>query len=196
MDSRPKTALSDLCEDVLLMINDSISRDCAKGETPVKNLSSVNRRLREVLSPILFKSLYINRPLSQLGSAPLLSEYASSLKIDMFGSMWWWCSGRYVTSKDVLELFAYTQQMPRLRRLEVSMMKRNLDMFVSAFEEIQEGRTFLLPGVETLVVTSAAAFLATHCPDLKQLLVEDAPSSGWELLDTADAFRDVSELVC
>jgi hypothetical protein len=158
------------------MIGDSLGLLRCKGEAPVKNLSSVNRRLRKILSPVLFRSLYINRPLSQLSSAPLAHEHASSLKIDMFGSMWWWCSGSYVSSTDALELFASTQRMSKLRRLEVLMMKRNLDVFVSAFEEVDDVQTFLLPGIETLIVTSAAAFLASHCPDLKRLIVEDAPS--------------------
>ncbi|KAF3054096.1 hypothetical protein E8E11_011588 [Didymella keratinophila] len=56
------------------------------------------------------------------------------------------------------------------------MMKRNLDIFTSAFEEVEDPQTFLLPGVETLVVTSAAAFLASHCPDLQHLVVEDGSS--------------------
>jgi hypothetical protein len=79
------------------MIGDSLGLLRCKGEAPVKNLSSVNRRLRKILSPALFGSLYINRPLSQLSNTPLAYEHASSLKIDMFGSMWWWCSGSYVS---------------------------------------------------------------------------------------------------
>ena len=176
MDNQPKPTLSSLCEDALLMISDFLSLQCSEGGTPIKVLSSVNRRFRDIYSPILFRSLYINRPLSQLSITPLVYRYAKSLKIDMFGSMWWWCSGRYVASKDALELFACTQQMRQLKRLEVTMMKRNLDVFVSAFEEVEDAQTFLLPGVQTLVVTSAAAFLASHCPDLKHLIVEDAPS--------------------
>lgn len=158
------------------MISDCLSLSCSDGEAPVKALSSAHRKLRDVFSPILLKSLYINRPLSQLSSPPSIYQYATTFKIDMFGSMWWWCSGSYVSSKDALELFSCTQQMRRLKRLEVSMMKRNLDMFACAFEDIEDPQMFLLPGVETLVVTSAAAFLASHCPDLKQLIIEDAPS--------------------
>ncbi|KAF1363567.1 hypothetical protein EJ07DRAFT_101954 [Lizonia empirigonia] len=90
--------------------------------------------------------------------------------------MWWWCSGAYVSSKDALELFACVQRMWQLKKLEVTMMKRNLDMFLGAFDEVQDASTFLLPGIETLVVTSAAAFLASHCPDLKKLIIEDGPS--------------------
>ena len=176
MDNHPRPTLTNLCEDVLLMISDFLRLRCSERETPIKDLSSVNRRLRDILSPIIFKSLYINRPLSQLSSVPLCCQHAISLKIDMFGSMWWWCSGSYVSSKDALELFACVQKMQHLKTLEVTMMKRSLDMFVSAFEEADEAQAFLLPGIETLVVTSAAAFLASHCPDLKHLVVEDAPS--------------------
>lgn len=175
MDDHHPT-LTNLCEDVLLMISGFLRPQCSEGQTPVKTLSSVNRRLRDIFSPILFKSLYINRPLSQLSSAPLVYRYAKSLKIDMFGSMWWWCSGKYVSSNDALELFACVQRMKHLKRLEVTMMKRNLDVFVNAFEEVDDAQTFLLPGIETLVVTSAAAFLASHCPDLEHLIVEDGPS--------------------
>ncbi|KAH6638755.1 hypothetical protein C7974DRAFT_431501 [Boeremia exigua] len=75
-----------------------------------------------------------------------------------------------------MDLFACMAKMPNLKRLEVSMMKRNLDVFMSAFEDFDDVQTFLLPGIETLVVTSASAFLASHCPDLKHLIVEDAPS--------------------
>lgn len=158
------------------MIGDVLCLQCSKGEANVKNLSMVDRRLRAIFSPDLFKSLCINRPLSQLTSTPLIYQSATTLKIDMFGSMWWWCSGTYVSSKDALELFTCVQKMQQLRRVEVTMMKRNLDIFQSAFQEVDDASTFLLPGVETLVVTFAAAFLASHCPDLKRLVVEDAPS--------------------
>ena len=168
--------LTNLCADVLLLISDCLRLHRSDGEIPLKTLSSVNRRLRDVFSPVLFKSLYINRPLSQLGRAPNALQHAKTLKIDMFGSMWWWCSGKYVSSKDALELFTCIQKMKNLKRLEVTMMKRNLDVFTSAFEEVEDPETFLLLGVDTLVVTSAAAFLASHCPDLEHLVVEDGPS--------------------
>ncbi|KZM27085.1 uncharacterized protein EKO05_0010094 [Ascochyta rabiei] len=176
MDDGPRYTLTDLCEDVLLMISDLLNLQCSDGEKPIRYLSMVNRRLRSILSPCLFKSLCINRPLSQLSCTPLIYRHAKTLKIDMFGSMWWWCAGAYVSSKDALDLFAAVKRMPQLKRLEVTMMKRNLDMFLTAFEEMDDAQTLLLPGVETLVVTSAAAFLASHCPDLKNLIVEDAPS--------------------
>lgn len=175
MDDHRRT-LTNLCEDVLLLISDCLRLHCSEGETSLKTLSSVNRQLRDVFSPVLFKSIYINRPLSQLGSAPNVLQHAKTLKIDMFGSMWWWCSGKYVSSNDALELFTCIQEMKHLKRLEVTMMKRNLDVFTSAFKEVEDAQTFLLPGIDTLVVTSAAAFLASHCPDLKQLVVEDGPS--------------------
>lgn len=175
MDDRCHT-LATLCEDVLLLISDCLRQDCSDGDTPLKTLSNVNRQLRNVFSPVLFKSLYINRPLSQLGSAPNVLRHAKTLKIDMFGSMWWWCSGKYVSSNDALDLFACIQEMEHLKRLEVTMMKRNLDVFTSAFEEVADPQMFLLPSIDTLIVTSAAAFLASHCPDLEHLVVEDGPS--------------------
>lgn len=180
MDDECKPTLANLCEDVLFMVSELLHVLCPEGETPIKDLSRVTRRLRDVFSPILFKTVYINRPLSQLSSTPLVCQYAQNLKIDMFGSMWWWCSGSYVSSKDALELFACMQSMPHLKRLEVSMMKRNLDVFTSAFEEVRNTQTFMLPRVKTLVATSAAAFLASHCPDLERLVVEDAPSCMME----------------
>jgi hypothetical protein len=180
MDDHHKPTLSNLCEDVLLMISDILQLQRSEGETPLKNLATVNRRLRDVFNPSLFKSLCINRPVSQLCITPLIYHYGNTLKVDMFGSMWWWCSGSYVSSKDALELFACVQKMEHVKKLEVTMMKRSLDMFVSAFEEVDNARRFLLPGVETLVVTSAAAFLASHCPNLNKLVVEDAPSCSIE----------------
>lgn len=168
--------LANLCDDVLLTISDCLGLQSVRDETPIKVLSSVNRRLRDVFAPILFKSLYINRPLSQLTGASLVYRHARTLKIDMFGSMWWWCSGKYVSSNDALELFACVRKMTNLNRLEVTMMKRSLDVFVSAFKEVEDIQTFLLPGIDTLVITSAAAFLASHCPDLTHLVVEDGPS--------------------
>ncbi|KAJ8114739.1 hypothetical protein OPT61_g3449 [Boeremia exigua] len=176
MEVQPKRTLTNICEDVLLMISDFVCLSSPEGEAPIKVLTSVNRRLRDIFSPILLKSLYINRPLSQLRSTPLIYQCAQSLKIDMFGSMWWWCSGSYVSSKDAFELFACMQRMTGLKKLEVSMMKRNIDVFTSAFEEVEDFQDFLLPGIETLVVTSAAAFLASHCPDLEHLTIEDGPS--------------------
>ena len=176
IDEHQRPTLANLCEDVLLIISDVLCLQVSEGHASVKDLSMVSHRFRDIFSPCLFKSICINRPLRQLQNTPLIYQYATTLKIDMFGSMWWWCTGSYVSSKDVLELFMCIQRMHQLKRLEVTMMKRNLEMFLSAFEEVGNAQMFLLPGLEMLVVTSAAAFLASHCPDLRSLIVEDTPS--------------------
>jgi hypothetical protein len=168
--------LSSLCEDVILLILTHLSSTRREFETPLQNLSIVNKHFRALLTPHLFKTLHINRPISQL-TPTHLTQHATTFKIDMFGSMWWWCSGSYTSGSDALDLLRCIQGMHRLRSLEVSMMKRSVDIWAAAFADASvtdsEGCVFVLGKVETLVVSSSAAFLASHCPNLNRLLLHD-----------------------
>ncbi|KAF2023657.1 hypothetical protein EK21DRAFT_80378 [Setomelanomma holmii] len=88
--------------------------------------------------------------------------------------MWWWCSGSYTSSSDALELFCCIRSLLQLRTLEISMMRRSVDIFTTAFEDGgSDVKNFMLGHVEHLVVTSSAAFLTSHCPNLKSLKIED-----------------------
>jgi hypothetical protein len=171
--------LSDLCDDVLLLICDFL--DHHHNQTPWKQLSLTNRRLRTLLTPQLFKALRIAAPLKALDTNTLTSHlhhHVQTLKIDMFGSLWWWCSGAYVSGSDAVDLFTFMRGLPRLKRLEVKMMSRSLDIFSAAFSDSDLLRSgsdeglFDLRGVESLVVNSSAAFLANYCPDLKTLVLK------------------------
>jgi hypothetical protein len=144
-------------------------------ETPIKNLSLISHHFRSILTPFFFKTLSINKPIRQLTQNQLISQYAQTLKIDMFGSLWWWCSGSYTSSSDALDLFTNIQSLKAIRTLEISMMKRSIDIFIAAFEaqSDQITETFVLDNVEELVVTSSAAFLTSHCPRLKSLVIRD-----------------------
>jgi hypothetical protein len=168
--------LSDLCEDVILLICDHLRLMRNEHETPLMNLSCVNHRLRNILTPHLFKTLSINKPISQFKSTTRTSQHARTLKIDMFGSLWWWCSGSYTSSCDATDFFACIQSLKKLRRLEISMMRRSIDIFKAAFENEADTQLFMLDEVEELVVTSSAAFLTNHCPNLKSLVVKDDES--------------------
>jgi hypothetical protein len=172
---RTKLFLSDLCSDIIFLICDHLQYIRPDGETPIKHLSCLNHRLRHIIIPYLFKSIYINKPLSQLTPSPLIYHHAQTFKIDMFGSMWWWCSGSYMVSADALHLFRRMHDMPKLRTLEVSMMDRSVDIFTAAFDDdkIEDKTVFILNTVEKLVVTSTAAFLVTHCPNITSLVIED-----------------------
>jgi hypothetical protein len=168
--------LSSLCYDVILLILTHLSSTRREFETPLQNLSLVSHHFRILLTPHLFKTLHINRPISQL-TPTHLTQHATTFKIDMFGSMWWWCSGSYTSGSDALDLLRCIKGMERLRSLEVSMMKRSVDIWVAAFADESvtddERCVFVLGKVETLVVSSSAAFLASHCPDLKSLVLQD-----------------------
>ena len=168
-------SLSDLCEDVILMICDHLEHMRAEKETPLKHFSLVNRQFRSLLIPRLFKTLHINQPISQLTPTPLIEHHAQTFKIDMFGSMWWWCSGSYTSSSDALDLFSCIQELRSIKSLEISMMRRSIDIFTTAFEDsgIQDFGRFVLDKVEKLTVTSSAAFLKSHCPNLKSLVIQD-----------------------
>jgi hypothetical protein len=186
-------SLSDLCEDVILLICDHLQQMRSAHETPLLNLSCVNHRLRDILIPHLFKTLSINKPVSQLQPTTITSHHASTLKIDMFGSLWWWCSGSYTSSSDATDLFACIQSMRKLQRLEISMMRRSIDIFRAAFESEADIEAFRLNEVEDLVVTSSAAFLTNHCPNLKRLVVKDDESEC--LLETyTDLLRRLTPL--
>lgn len=167
--------LSDLCEDVILVICEQLEYIRSQQETPLKSLSLTNRRLRDIAVPCLFRTVHIIQPVSQLLPCALTSQHARSCKVDMFGSMWWWCSGSYVSSSDALDLFRCIRSLKNLKSLNISMMRRSVDMFTAAFvcDAKQANDVFLLTRIEHLVVTSSAAFMASHCPNLKSLVVKD-----------------------
>ncbi|KAL5117395.1 hypothetical protein ACEQ8H_004711 [Pleosporales sp. CAS-2024a] len=165
-------SLTDLCEDVILLICSHLDCMRADKETPLKSLCLTNRHLHSILVPCLFKTIHTNRPISQLAPTTLAAQYAHTFRLDMFGSLWWWCSGAYTSSSDALDLFHCIQGLPRVRALEVSMMRRSIDMFSAAFSTPSE-QDFNLSGIQSLVATSSAAFLVNHCPNLRRLEIRD-----------------------
>ncbi len=177
--------LPDLCDDVLLLICDFLDHQ-QHGQTPWKQLSLTNQRLHALVVPQLFKTLRITAPLKTLGrNAPTRHmHHVRTLRIDMFGSLWWWCSGAYVSSSDAIHLFTFMRSLPVLKRLDVRMMRRSLDIFHAAFAEssLHAGgswfRWFEIKAVETLVVNSSAAFLVQHCPDLQTLVIKGKDDGG------------------
>jgi hypothetical protein len=189
MSSTRALSLSDLCEDVIHLICNHFTFIREEHQTPLKNFSLVNRQFRSLLTPRIFRALEINRPVSQLEPTPLIEHHARTFKIDMFGSMWWWCSGSYTSSSDALELFRCIQSFANLRTLEISMMKRSIDIYTAAFEDesVNNDSIFILDRVANLVVTSSAAFLASHCPNLKSLVIKD----GSDCL--MDSYTDLSK---
>ncbi|KAG9193203.1 hypothetical protein G6011_03238 [Alternaria panax] len=176
---RKTLTLPDLCDDVLLLICDFLDHN--HNQLPLKRLSLANRRLRTLLAPQLFKTIRVIAPLKTLDTnvlIPHLQQHIQTLKMDMFGSLWWWCSGAYVSSSDAIDLFTFIQSLPQLKTLEVKMMSRSLDVFTAAFtdsELLDSGlgeALFELKGVVKLVVNSSAAFLVERCPDLKTLVLK------------------------
>jgi hypothetical protein len=168
-------SLTDLCEDVILLICDHLDHTRAENETPLKQLSLVNHHFHDILVPVLWKTILINRPISQLVTSSHRMKHARTFKIDMFGSLWWWCSGSYTSSSDALDLFRCIRSLPNLKTLEISMMKRSIDIFTAAFADptINDRSIFVLNEIENLIVTSSAAFLVNHCPHLKSLTIRD-----------------------
>jgi hypothetical protein len=57
------------------------------------------------------------------------------------------------------------------------MMSRSVDIFTTAFQQFPKipSDKFIFPNVQSLTVTSPAAFLLHHCPNLKSLTVRDNP---------------------
>jgi hypothetical protein len=170
-----KLTLPDLCDDVLLLICDHLDHRHSPCGCPWKSLSLTNRRLHALLAPELFKTLHLNAPIKSKQQDTLTRHHAHTLKVNMFGSLWWWCSGVYVNDTDALDLFRFIHRLEELKTLEVSMMGRSLDIFETAFkrEEGENDGVFFLPGLEKLVVSSSASFLARHCANLKSLVVRD-----------------------
>lgn len=158
-----------------MLIADHLESYHTEHGTPLKQLSLTSHRLRDILIPVLFKTVHINQPVSELTPTSLVKYHARSCQIDMFGSKWWWCSGSYVGSKDALDLFRCIRDMENITTLYVAMMGRSIDMFEEAFKErsTEDGDIFILGHVEKLVVTNSAAFLTSHCPNLKSLVIED-----------------------
>jgi uncharacterized protein YlbG (UPF0298 family) len=168
-----KTTLSDLCDDVLLMICDLLDHRESPCGCPWKILSLTNRRLHALLAPELFKTLYVNAPIKSKQQDTLTRHHAHTLKVNMFGSLWWWCSGLYVDGSDAVDLFHFIHRLENLKTLEVSMMSRSMDIFEAALKEEKGADVLRLPRLEKLVVTSSAAFLTRHCPNLKTLVILD-----------------------
>jgi hypothetical protein len=171
--SQRATTLPDLCDDVLLMICDHLDYLRSETDCPRKCLSLTSRRFHDLLGSELFKTLHINAPIKLLENNQLLHYHAQSLRIDMFGSLWWWCSGIYVSASDALDLFHFIHKLPNLRSLEVSMMSRSVDLFEAAYSQTEDHNLLLLPKIEKLIVTNSATFLAQHCPNLKSLVIRD-----------------------
>jgi hypothetical protein len=170
-----KLTLPDLCDDVLLLICSHLDHRTSPCGCPWKSLSLTNRRLHALLAPELFKTLHINAPIKSKQQDTLTRHHAHTLKVNMFGSLWWWCSGVYVNDTDALDLFHFIHRLGNLKTLEVSMMGRSMDIFETAFKKEDEENTwvFMLPGLEKLVVSSSASFLARQCVNLKSLVVRD-----------------------
>jgi hypothetical protein len=171
--SKPSLSLTSLCEDVILIICDYLLHTRTDSSTPLKDLSLVNHYFHTLLRPLLFKTIHINKPISQLPPLPLSAYHARTFKIDMFGSLWWWCSGSYTSHSDALDIFTCISRLTNLHTLHVSMMKRSIDMFTCAFSLPHSPSMFLLPQVENLIVTSSAAFLVAHCPNLRSAILKD-----------------------
>lgn len=178
--------LSDLCEDVILLICSHLQHIHTQDSTSLTNFSLASRHFRDILSPLLFKTLHINKPISQLPTPPKEAQHAQTFKVDMFGSLWWWCSGSYTSSTDALALFTCINRLPNIATLELSMMSRSVDIFIAALTSpTPTNRSiFTLPTITSLVVTSPAAFLVNHCPNLKTMTIHDG---GDCLLETYSA---------
>jgi uncharacterized protein YlbG (UPF0298 family) len=168
-----KITLCGLCDDVLLMICDFLDHQETPCACPWKSLSLTSRRLHALLAPELFKRLHVNAPIKSKQQDTLTRHHAHTLKVNMFGSLWWWCSGLYVDGSDAVDLFHFIHGLESLKTLEVSMMSRSKDLFETAFKEEQNAEVFMMPRLKKLVVTSSAAFLARHCPNLKSLVIRD-----------------------
>ncbi|KAL6706329.1 hypothetical protein ACN47E_005619 [Coniothyrium glycines] len=180
------TTLSDLCDDVLLLICDHLDRIRSESEIPRKNLSLTSHRFNDLLSSDLFKTLRINAPLKLLAECQLYHYHAQTLKVDMFGSLWWWCSGIYVSGDDVTDLFRLISKLPHLRCLEFRMMSRSIDLFEAVFDGEVSADLFVLPSVENLIVTNSATFLTRHCPNLKSLVIQDGGECLVEVYSSID----------
>ena len=177
-----KNTLSDLCYDILLLICDHLEHLRGSSETPIKCLSQTNRRLRTLLAPWLFKTLHISVPVKLLPPSPLHIIHAQKLKVDMFGAMWWWCLGVYVSDTDAADLFRLIRSLEALHTLEVRMLRSGTEIFQTAFQRPDNHlHEFLLHRVQKLVGTSSAVFLATHCPNLKSLIIQDGDDSTMQM---------------
>jgi hypothetical protein len=175
----PLLNLTSLCEDVLLIIfsflstfSNSNSHTTSEQSTPLKHLSLVSHHFHRLITPLLFKTLHINKPISQLPLLPRAAHHTRTFRLDMFGSLWWWCSGSYTSDSDALAIFACIRSVENLENLEVSMMKRSIDIFTSAFSGPHPSSTFILSNVRNLEVSGSAAFLAAHCPYLVSLTIK------------------------
>jgi hypothetical protein len=172
--STPPLTLTSLCEDVLLIIFSFLSNSSSSEPSiPLKHLSLVSHHFHSLTTPVLFKTIHINKPLSQLPALPHAAHHTRTFKLDMFGSLWWWCSGSYTCDSDALAIFTCIRSLENLKNLEVSMMKRSVDIFTSAFAGSHGASTFVLENVQSLEVSGSAAFLAAHCPNLVSLTVKE-----------------------
>ncbi|OAL46886.1 hypothetical protein IQ07DRAFT_516625 [Pyrenochaeta sp. DS3sAY3a] len=96
--------------------------------------------------------------------------------------MWWWCSGDYISGSDARDLFWLMHSLPELRVLEVRMMSRSVDLFAAAFKaRAAPPGLFVLAGVQELVVSNCAAFLAAHCPGLRRLVLREGDACAVEV---------------
>ncbi|KAF1848073.1 uncharacterized protein K460DRAFT_393245 [Cucurbitaria berberidis CBS 394.84] len=166
---------SDLNNDVLLLIYEHLDKGTGKSDkpiqslsfaerrlrertTPIKSLICTNRHLRDLFAPYAFKNLHMWLPLKELPDLPRFQYNAQKLRIDI-----------YAWSHDV-ELFKFMHSLQKLRFLHIH---THVNCRISAFSDPDiDHQVFLLPSMETLIVSNCAASLAGHCPNLKDLIIK------------------------
>jgi len=198
----PPTTFSDLNDDVLLEICGylhgqqlRVKRKVALPHlsTPIKNLSLMNRRLRDLVLPLLFKRIRIcgasilsrngkteewqcaREIIQTLCHNPVLLTYIKAAKFDIY---YWGDPDVLPLAKDVNNLAQFLKKLPYLRSLNFCMPHHQFRLCRAAFESLS------FPNITSLAVDPTSSFIIHRCPNVMKVVIAEAVQSwnyhrGW-----------------
>ncbi|KAF2179819.1 hypothetical protein K469DRAFT_715913 [Zopfia rhizophila CBS 207.26] len=199
--------LRDICDHLIIWAQSQPTGSCAKKRAPLKALSLVDRRLRALVAPQIFKKVIISgsggrsqclpngdwktahRALSDLSNNPTIITYIKSLRFDIYGSE---APNRPAFSQDMHQFVAFLCKLPSLQRLVIYIPKPHVDGFQSAFRHIDTDSPFLFPNIKTLVFHPFTLSLLDRCPNVEEVCMHVPHwSRGFnrESPETMEAFR-------
>ena len=185
-----RLTFADLNDDVLLIIFDYLSKTVRIRENgsyvkpksaPLKNLSSVNRRLRALLRPMLMKSIALSKSqrsqtnngwviarkaIDEITRDASLLETTKSLQLELYGHAW---QNDYALAEAFSNLITFLRQLPNLQLLRLTIPHSYMLDFERVFKADAERSPLSLNNLTTLYIEYRMVFLLDYCPNLERL---------------------------
>ncbi|KAF2100908.1 hypothetical protein NA57DRAFT_54981 [Rhizodiscina lignyota] len=158
----------DILHEICTAIGDEPTPLANQAPYPLKSLSMVNRRLRHLLAPKIFRRLSLDgnianilRALKVLQSCPELLHHTRSFKFDLYRH-----NDSGIPTDDLPgRLVSVLSYMPKLQHLAIILPEYHTAIFDSAFATA--GISFNL--VKTLVAGAYCEFVVPYCPNVESI---------------------------